>query len=210
MVKQFISLTLIIVSYVANGQNPEVNYNNQLKLSAFQAINILNPGVEIGYERLHSNRLSSQLTVGFATNMIGKPFEELEGYNIGLEEKYFLSKKSKSARYISLALNHNDSKYQERTSGPDPAINLTVIDTFTIARKATSVAFKYGVQFCKNHFVLDVNLGAGLKYRTVKHYDRTLEYRGPREPFDFHRAANMERKGIGFHLPVNIQLGYRF
>jgi hypothetical protein len=210
MLKNFVILPLIIVPFVAIGQNLEVNYKNQLKFSVFRAINILNPGVEISYERLHSNKLSTQISVGFATNIIGKPFQGLQGYNIGLEEKYFLSRKSTSGKYISFALNHSDSKYQEKTSGVDPITNLNIIDTFTIAKKSTSVAIKYGIQFYKNRFVWDLNLGAGLRYRSVKHHDRTFEYEGPREAFDLHRAANVERTGIAFHLPINIQLGYRF
>ncbi len=164
----------------------------------------------MSYERSYENNLSTQFSAGLATNIIGKPFKKLQGYNIGLEEKYFLSKKSKSWRYFSLALNHDDIKYQEKTSGVDTITNLTIIDTFTIARKTTSLAVKYGIQFYKKHFVLDINLGAGLKYRTVKHYGRTLEYIGPREPFDLHRAANVERTGFAFDFPINIQLGYRF
>jgi hypothetical protein len=210
MLKHFLILTLIVLPFVASSQNTEVNYSNELKISAFRAINILNPGVEISYERLYDNKLSTQFTVGIAANIIGKPFKKLHGYNIGLEEKYFLSKKSKSWKYISLALNHADIKYQEKTSGVDTITNLTIIDTFTIGRKTTSLAVKYGIQFYKKHFVLDINLGAGLKYRTVKHYGRTLEYIGPREPFDLHRAANVERTGFAFDFPINIQLGYRF
>jgi len=210
MLKHYLILTVIILPFFVACQDTEPNYRNQLKLSGFRAINILNPGVEISYERLAGNKFSTQLSAGIATNVIGKPFEKLHGFNIALEEKYFVSKKSKSWKYMSFILNHNNSKYQEKTSGIDPITNLTIVDTFTIARKTTSLAFNYGIQFYKKHLVLDINLGAGLKYRTVKHYDRTFEYKGPREPFDLHRAANVERKGIAFHLPINLQLGYRF
>lgn len=210
MLKHFLITTLIIVPFFASCQNSEINYRNQLKLSAFRAINILNPRIEINYERLYGNKLSTQFSAGIATNVIGKPFEKLRGYHLGLEEKYFLSNKNKSRKYISLALNHSDIKYRERTSGVDTITGLTIIDTFTVSRKTTALVFKYGIQFYKNHFVLDINLGAGLKYRTVKHYDRVLEYKGPREVFDLHEAANIERKGFAFHLPINLQLGYRF
>ena len=210
MLKHYFILTLIVLPFVAFCQDTSSNYRNQLKLSALRAINILNPGIEISYERLGGNNFSTQLSAGIATNIIGKPFEKLRGYNIALEEKYFFKKSSKIGKYISLALSHSDMKYQEVTSGNDPITNLSVVDTFTIARKTTSLAFNYGIQIYKKRFVFDINLGAGLKYRTVEHYDRTVEYKGPREPFDLHRAANVERKGVAFHMPINIQLGYRF
>lgn len=210
MLKHYLILTLIILPFVAVCQDTSSNYRNQLKLSGLRAINILNPGIEISYERISGNNFSTQLSSGIATNIIGTPFEKLRGYNIGFEEKYFFKKSSKTWKYISLALSHSDIKYQEKTSGNDPITNLPVVDTFTIARKTTSLALNYGIQFYKRHFVLDIDLGAGLKYRTVKHHDRTLEYKGPREPFDLHRAANVERNGFVFHLPINVQLGYRF
>lgn len=210
MLRHLLILTFIIVPFIAISQNSEINYKNQLKLSASRTINILNPGVEISYERLYGNKLSTQFLAGIATNVIGNPFERLRGYNIALEEKYFISKKNKSWEYLSAALNHSDIKYQERTSGVDTITNLTIVDSFTIARKTTSLAFKYGIQYYNRRFVLDINLGAGVKYRTVQHYDRTFEYQGPREPFDLHRADNVERTGFAFHFPLNIQLGYRF
>ena len=210
MLKHCLVLTLIILPLVAVCQDTESGYRNQMKFSGFRAINILNPGVEISFERLGVNKFSTRVSAGVATNVIGKPFEKFHGYNIALEEKYFFSKKSKSWKYISLVLNHSNTKYQETTSGVDPTTNLNITDSFTIARKSTSVAIKYGVQYYKNRFVCDLNLGAGLKYRTVKHYDRAFEYKGPREAFDLHTADNVERKGIAFHLPIEIQLGYRF
>ena len=210
MLKHSLGLILIILPLIVVCQDTESGYRNQLKISVFRAINILNPGFEISFERFGGNKLSTQLSAGIATNVMGKPFEKLHGYNIGLEEKYFVAKKNKSWKYISLALNHSNTKYQETTSGVDPTTNLNIIDTFTIGRRSTSVAIKYGIQFYKNRFVWDLNLGAGLTYRTVKHYDRTFEYKEPREAFDLHRAANVERRGFAFHLPINIQLGYRF
>lgn len=210
MLKLYFILTLILFPFFAFCQDTSSSYRNQLKLSGLRAVNILNPGIEISYERLADNNFSTRLLVGIATNIIGKPFKRLRGYSIGLEKKYFFRKCSKSWKYISLALIHSDMKYREETFGNDPITNLIVVDTFTISRKTTSLAFNYGIQFYKKRFVFDLNLGAGLKYRTIEHYDRTFEYKGPREPFDLHRAANVERKGIAFHLPINIQLGYRF
>jgi len=210
MLKHYLILMLIILPFVAVCQDTASNYRNQLKLSVFRAINILNPEVEISYERLDGKKFSTQLAAGIAANIIGKPFEKLHDYNIGLEEKYFVAKTGKSWKYISLALTHSKIKYQEKTSGNDPTTNLTIVDTFTIARKTTSLAFNYGIQFYKKHFVLDINLGAGVKYRAVRHYDRILDYKGPRELFDLHRSADVEGKRVAFHLPINLQLGYRF
>lgn len=203
-------ISLVIIPSMAIGQATEIGYRNQLKLSASKIINILNPGIDVSYERLHNDKFSTLFSAGVATNIIGRPFNHLRGYNATMEEKYFVSRKNTSAKYFSLLLNYSAIKYQETTSGIDSINNLKIVDTFTIARKSTALAFTYGIQYFKKHFVLDINVGAGLKYRTVKHYDRIFDYDGPREPFDLFRAANVERTGFTLYVPVNIQFGYRF
>jgi hypothetical protein len=210
MFKRFLILALVALPFLAASQSSELNYPNQFKLSAFRPLNILNPGVEISYERFHNNKLSTQFSAGMAANVIGKPFHKLHGYNLGLEEKYFLWERRHARKYISLALNHSAIKYQEITTGPDTTTNLKINDSFTVSKKTASLAFKYGIQFYDKHFVVDINIGAGVKYRSVKHFDRQFEYIGPREPFDLFRAASIEKQGITFCLPLNVQLGYRF
>jgi putative salt-induced outer membrane protein YdiY len=204
MLKHCFILTLIILPITAACQDTASICRNNIKLSVLRAINILNPGIEISYERLGGNKFSTQFTAGVAANVIGKPFEKLHGYNIGLEEKYFFSKKSKQWKYTSLAMSHSNTRYMETTTGFDSTTNLIIVDTFTIARKITALAFNFGIQFYRKQFVLEINLGAGIKYRTVKHYDRAFEYKNPREPLDLQRAANVERNGFAFYLPVNI------
>lgn len=213
MYKPYLILILTTLSFsVVLSQNITPHYRNQLKLSGLRPINFFNPGIEISYERLTDNKFSTQLSAGWATNVLGKPYERLRGYNIGLEEKRFLSQKSNSAKYISLWLNNGNIRYREKTYGDgiDPITSLRIVDTFTIVRKTLSLAFKYGIQYYDNRFVLDINFGIGLKYRTVKHYDRIYEYYGPREYTDFIMAANVEKKGIVVQVPINIRLGYRF
>ena len=213
MYKPYLILILTTLSFsVVLSQNITPDYRNQLKFSGLRPINFFNPGIEISYERLTDNKLSTQLSVGWATNVLGKPYERLRGYNIGLEEKRFLSQKNNSAKYISLWLNNGNIRYREKTYGDgiDPITSLRIVDTFTIVKKTTSLAFKYGIQYYDNRFVLDINFGIGLKYIAVKHHDRIYKYYGPREFTDFFRAANVEKKGIVVQVPINIQLGYRF
>lgn len=210
MLRHLFILTFLTLPFNVFSQVSEINYKDQLKLSAFRPFNILNPGIEVSYENFFSSNLSSQLSVGIATNVVGKPYKKLKGYNVAFEEKYFIRKQTKSRKYLSLEFNYTDINYQERTSGMDTVNNITIIDTFTIGRKTQALAIKYGIQFYKKHFVVDFSIGAGLKYRSVKHYDRTFEYKGPREPFDLMRAANVEKTGFAFTLPFNIRLGYSF
>jgi hypothetical protein len=101
MLRRFLILAVVALPFFATSQNSELNYRNQLKLSAFRPLNILNPGVVISYERFHNSKLSTQFSVGMAANMIGKPFHKLHGYNLGLEEKYFLSEKARAKIYLT-------------------------------------------------------------------------------------------------------------
>ncbi|MEO6819819.1 MAG: hypothetical protein ABI266_05485 [Ginsengibacter sp.] len=210
MHKRFLLFALVLLPFIAVSQNTKANYRNQIKFSAFRTINFLNPGVEFSYERLHTNKLSTSISAGIATNALGGAYTKLRGFNMGAEEKYFLSKKIKRGNYFSVAVNHSAVKYQDDTYGNDMINNRRIIDTFTISRKTTSLSFIYGIEYYKKHFLLDINLGAGIKYRNVKHYDRIFEYIGPREAFDLDRAANVEGARFAAYLPIHIQLGYRF
>lgn len=203
-------LILILSPLASEGQTPDNIYSNQIKLSAFRIINPLNPGLEFSYERLNTDKLSTSISAGIATNAVSGAFTRLRGFNIGVEEKYFLSVNEKRDKYFSLALNHSAVKYQDETYGNDIINNGRIIDTFRISRKTTSLSLIYGIQYYKKHFVLDLKLGAGIKYRNVKHYDRIFEYIGPREAFDLDRAANVEGARLAAYLPIDVQLGYRF
>jgi len=210
MLRKLLILLILGLPAAALGQSIDTTYNNQIKVSAVRPFNYLNPAIEISYERLHNKRLSSQLSLGSPANLFGKPYIELKGYSIGFEEKYFTRSSLTSRKYFSLDFNYTNINYKDITTGRDTATNAFIIDSFTIRRKMQAVAIKYGAQFYRKHFVLDISIGAGLKYKDVKHYDRTYEYRGPREIFDLMRASNVEKKGFAFILPLNLRLGYSF
>lgn len=204
----FVILTFLLPFKVFS-QRTDTVYKNQVKISPLRLINILNPGVEMSYERL-GQHFSSQLSVGSSANIIGKPYKHLKGYTVAVEEKYFTELHPGSRSYVSLDLNFTHKSYTETTSGRDMVNNRTVSDTFTIKKRMHAAAVKYGVQVYRKHFILDMSIGTGLKHRNIVHYDRTLEYKGPREAFDLMRAANMEAKGFVFILPLGVRLGYSF
>jgi hypothetical protein len=210
MLRHLFIFFILALPLTVSCQIIDTDYKNQIKVSALRLINIINPGIEISYERFHKLYLSSEVSVGYATNVIGKPHNHLKGYSIGFEEKYFVKMHPNSRKYFSLDFNCNNINYEETTSGRDTINNVTIIDPFTVVRKSLSLSFRYGLQFYRKQFVLDLNIGAGMKYRNVKHHDRIFEYKRSPEPFDFIRNANLETNGFVFFLPVNIRLGYRF
>jgi putative salt-induced outer membrane protein YdiY len=191
-------------------QSLDTSYNNQVKLSVLRYINILNPAIEISYERLHGKRFSSQLSLGSTAGLYRNIYTDLKGYSLGFEEKYFFRSYSKDRKYFSFDFNYTNINYKDITTGKDTTTNTNIIDSFTIRRKTKAVALKYGVQVYRKHFVLDMSIGAGVKYKNVKHYDRSFEYKGPREFSDLFRAANVEMKRFVFIMPVTLTLGYRF
>ncbi len=210
MLRYLLFFSTLVLPFIAFSQLIDTTYNNQIKISALRLINILNPGIEISYERLHGKRYSSQLSIGYPTNVLGKPYQQLKGHTFAFEEKYFKKMLSRPRNYWSLDLNITNINFDETTGGMDTVNNISITDTFTIKKKMQSVAIKYGVQLFGEHIILDFSIGAGLKYRNVTHYHREFEYKGPREPSDFMRIANLEKKGLAFILPLNIRLGYSF
>lgn len=191
-------------------QSSDQMYHNQVKISAVRLINILNPGFEISYERLYGKRYSTQLSFGYPANTIGKPYKQLKGYSFDLEEKYFIRTSERKGSYVSIALNYSNINHKENTTEGDSISNIILSDTFTIRRKTQSISLKYGVQFYRKRFVMDLSIGAGVKHRDVTHPGRTLTYAAPREFFDLLRINNVERNDFTFILPINFRIGYRF
>jgi hypothetical protein len=210
MFKQVLFSALMLVSCAGQAQTADTIYRHQVKFSVFRALNVLNPRIELAYERWQSDKFSIQFSAGIPSNVVGSPFENLRGYIVGLEEKYFFSRVEKKATYLSVELNNSKNKYEEVTHGVNPITSVNEADNFTIVRKTTSLAFKYGFPFYTRRSVVDLNVGLGVKYRSVKHYDRIYDYSEPREFGDLHHRNNMEKEGFDFHMPFNLQLGYRF
>lgn len=207
------------------GQNDLDNYKNQLKLSPLKIIDLINPGLEVSYERRTGN-FSTQISAAYLTDVFNiSGFSQLKGFRVGLEEKYFVNIPNKkifrqTANFqpylaTNLSLSNIDYKFESRfgTEAPDTGIPSNgYLDAFGVKKQTVALNFRYGFQTIYHQFVFDVSFGIGLKYKNVKHYDRDFPEDKIDESrhFNVYDIANQEMNGLTFNLPATIKIGYVF
>jgi hypothetical protein len=206
---RYILIVIICSSpFVLKAQEQQKVYYNQIKVSPLRIVDFFNPGIEVNYERLHKRNFSTQLSVTYPTTIFGKNIENFRGYRVAIEEKYFRQKNHPAGAYLSAEIHHSNIRFNKINELYDSAV--TIIDTFTVHRQTTALNFKLGRQFYHKQFVLDLSMGVGLKYRDVKHSNRSSEFIEAREPFDFHITSIREVRHFTINIPIAFRLGYRF
>lgn len=188
--------------------------SNQLKFSPLKIVDLVNPGIEISYERLYAKRHSSQITIGRMLETFNtSAFEDYSGWRAAIEQKYFLQKQA-DRRYVSaeFAFLHVDyvdaSNFSKDTSLNSP----TYLDTFGVARKTYTLNFKYGIQVPYKRFILDISAGLGIKFKRVSRLDvndRNAFERGPVHP-NAYFMANKEGSYFSLNVPIVLRVGYQF
>jgi hypothetical protein len=204
----------------AHAQHDFEPLKNQVKISPVRLIDFINPGLELGYERLHHRRFSAQLSLSYMTDFFGKTaYDGYSGHRISLEEKYIFTSSEPvwpyfSAEFVFLnAQIRNTERFapQEFWDGYLEE-DVSYFDSFGIDKQTLTFNLKAGIQVHARGFVIDVCAGLGFKHKDVKHFDKTATddvMDTPRHPTPFHLAI-YEGKYNTINIPVNIKIGYAF
>jgi hypothetical protein len=210
----FCFLLIILSVSTTFAQNNDFERKNQLKISPIRLFDFVNPGIELGYERKHAERFSTQLSLGLMKDYFSAlPLTGYTGTRISLEEKLFLqgrlSNQYFSVEGVYLNVRHNaSSTFIQDTALNTPEYN----DSFRVAKQTYSLNARYGIQIPIKRFVIDFSAGLGLKYKAVewKHvFDRNAYEVPPPHP-NVYRHANKEGKYFAINLPVSLKFGYIF
>lgn len=192
-----------------SAQDSSAFYKNQIKISPFRIIDLTNTGIEISYERMHSKKFSTQLSYSFDKDIFGLfPFDNFRGYRFSVEEKYFFESADKYRKYVSVDLVWNNNKYDGETSYRDSVGGDIKSERFLIHRKTFSANVKYGKQVLFNRFIIDLCIGAGIKWRNVALYNVHPLYQS--KGIDLNYALHSPGKSLTFNLPMNLKIGYLF
>lgn len=202
----FITFIIIGFSTFAAAQPDTTILKNQIKLSVYRIVDPANPGIELNYERSHTTKFSSELTVAYMGNIVGSG-NYFEGFRIGFEEKRFVKTRISDTRvYLSNQVVYNNSSLKNVDNyGYDSTSRTYINAPFRIAKRTLAFNVKIGGQFFLGHFVIDYCTGLGIKYKEIKHIDRKYplpESRG----WNF----NIEGSSWNINLPGSIKIGYRF
>lgn len=191
---------------------------NQIKFTPLKLIGLVNPGLELAYERKTSSKFSTQF-MGSLLLDYEKSNSTLAGFRTSIEEKFFYRKSAPIGPYLSFEINYLQKKYYDTWNfgvedinyNPDYA-NTNYSDNYGINKKTLSFNFKWGYQTIIKRFVIDFYTGLGLKYRDVQHFDRINpndEMEGTLHP-NIHFISNRETREWSISLPLNVKVGWIF
>jgi hypothetical protein len=193
---------------VTQAQNKMPDHINQVKLALFRTIDVVNPGIEVSYERRQSFRLGTEVSVASMRNLFLSG-ERYKGYRLSVEEKYFVGKLSSVHLYLSGQLVYNNSELKNyENTGYDTLSRAFVTENFRIVKQTAAFNVKYGYEIMAGHFVIDVSCGLGLKYRKVKHYNQ--KYPMVQREWDIYYSSVQEGTSWVFNMPFTIKFGYSF
>ena len=218
------SLALIImVLFTLNGicqdSSTELTYKNQLKVTPLKLFDLVNPGIELGYERFVAENVSMEVSYAhlLSRKTPGGTFDlGIKGKKVGLEIKHFLGNSKSRQKYVGIEVVRLTNAYTDigrfGISSFDDTLNLNYTDTFSIKKNTLSVNLKVGIRYLIGHFVIELYSGLGIKYKEVIHSDR----RRPQDPLEvpihpnIYHIANMEGTHWGLNIPLNMKIGIRF
>jgi hypothetical protein len=222
IIKKVFFCLIIFLSNIHNlsAQDSVSSYKNHITLSPFRVIDLMNPGIELSYERNHSLRYSTQLSFALMTDPVKlMPYTDFSGYRIALEEKYFLKHIESYSTYTSAELIYYKITFEDVAQfgyaypweNPGAAIN-NYPDTFTVHKQTFTFNLKCGIQMRKGRFIFDACAGLGIKYKDIQHSDRLVpedDMEKPRHPNVYYSAA-VAGKHWTINIPVNMKIGYSF
>jgi hypothetical protein len=229
-----LSYCLFLVVGVFAQTNPLLRSNkkNTIFIAPLNVFDVVNPSIQLGYERFLSNQISIQGELGIImhhsiTNFIIDKVNGVNdcqfnssGFKARAEVKYFYKKKSYYNPYISAELYYmrNVSRTRDLFEVSDslfqypyeiPVEFNQYYDFYTLDKQKIGLNMKIGWKFLIMYrFEVEPYLGLGIAYRNSKHENRI----NPLDKEFFDDYFNDSRQGVSWFLniPFNVKLGYRF
>lgn len=208
----------LFLCHAAFSQTTPVPRNNQVKLSLFNLMDNINPGIEIGYERMYAKRWATQVSYTFlaslgAANLYSEYYHHFSGRRYIIEQKYYLRSRNESRLRHYVALDYTNLRAdatEDMEYASAPGSRVYVRDTIDIRRKTGSVNLRWGMQLyiIRKRVVLDFTTGFGLKHREVIVTGQEPGL-GALKSWDIFNMYRNE-KGWKINMPLNVRVGYRF
>ena len=205
-------------------ENPYGKYSNIIKITPLKLVDLVNPSIELSYERLTGRSFSTQLMASclLPINLVGviKDFNpEIKGFRFSVEEKFYFKKSAPLGPYAGFEFNYLNNQYKDiwnfdvKNTNSGTAYNYTnYSDTFGIKKQTFSFNLKFGYQIITKRLAIDFYAGLGLRYKDVRHFDRINpndKMEIPGHP-NVYYLTNQEGKYWTISIPLNLRIGWTF
>lgn len=203
---------------------PYAAHSNIFKITPLKLTGMVNPSIELSYERRTGRSFSTQLMASYLLPMsiidIGTNFNpDIKGYRLSIEEKYYLKKSAPLGPYMSFEVNYLNNQYKDiwnfevNNNYPNSANKFSYYtDTIGINKQTYSFNLKLGYQSIFKRLAIDFYIGLGLRYKDVRHFDRinpTDEMEMPMHT-NIYYYSNLDGKYWTLSIPLNIRIGWTF
>lgn len=195
-------------------------YLNQLQFSPVKLLGWLNPGIELGFERMDKSRWSSQLTATclLPHTLLEKrppaPHGDKSGFKIAAEEKFYVRKMARKGFYVAAEVAYMYSHNTAAMSFESVTLNRSYRDTFEITKHNLYFSLKYGYYFTIKRMMVTFSGGLGAQYRNARHSGRINPQDQFREVPDMLLAwpnyYNRAGKSWEIYFPLTVRVGYLF
>lgn len=199
-------------------------YNKVIKFTPLKLLGLINPSIELVYERRTSPSFSTQIMASYLLpRSVTTPgfdfYPDIKGFRVSIEEKYYIYPTAISGLYFGLEFNYLNNTYRDLSYFSDEPDWLSsyndtnmYLDNYGIKKQTFSLNAKVGYQYSYDRFVIDLFAGLGIRYRDVSHFDRTnpndyMEM--PRHP-NIEYSSNKEGQNWTISIPLNVRLGWIF
>ena len=203
---------------VSNAQKVDYvsKFKNNIKFSPVKLIDIVNPGIEFGYERYYSHKYSTQISITKLERLNPFYYSEYSGYKVSIQQNIFFGKLDAHPIYFGLEpfFWKTDFKSLGYFGNGDyfDTLNYSYFDSFSAKKIVFGLNLKIGIQFHFKRFLIDAYCGLGLKRRTTVHYDRINPFDALQPPLHINAPyeAMKETDDLVINLPCSIKIGFLF
>lgn len=196
---------------------------HKINITPFSLFGRYHPGVELGYERLHGKRFSTEYHFMMLTSRDNNYARESRGYVLGFELKYFHVNTKKNRWYYGLAM-----EAMEKTHTAELFYAMPVDDEYAVRERADyftnmvdvdktffTMTLRVGIQhYITPNLMLEGYAGIGRRYRDVKHLNPpvTDAFHSDRDyiGLDIEYSSNKEDIERVVKFDLNVRLAWTF
>ena len=194
-------------------------YLNQLQFTPLKLLGWLNPGIELGFERMDKSRWSSQLTATYLLpyTLLEKrppaPYGGKSGFKIAAEEKFYVRKMARKGFYVAAEVAYLYSRNTTAMSFESITLARPYSDTFEITKNNLYFSLKCGYYFTLKRIMVSFSGGLGAQCRNAQHSGRIQpedQFAGPFPHFTLAPTYNRDGRSWEPYFPLTIRIGYLF
>lgn len=199
-------------------------HQNSVKISPLKYLDFSNPAMEIVYERKLNDVFSTQ---AMASYLFGSSIWNLsndekplaKGFRVALEQRYYHKRNALKGSYFAFELNYLKNRYDGYWEYVPTDLwginNIGLVPTrekFTIHKQMTTCHFKWGYQKLGRFFCYDFFVGAGIRYKDVRHVGKnnSPDIRGANDWFDGQLLRNRDGNSWWPSMTLGVCIGHYF